>query len=146
MMKQQSPVQTMERRGCPRHASPNGTWQVSVLGESTPRTARVRDLSTSGIGLLFDEEIRVDKMVVVELFNSIRHCWYLKTIRLLYAIPQADGRCLAGGSFLHPLSAQDCGEVLLDPLRESRSLFEEEAIPAPASAHLVPPAAFSPQI
>ncbi len=88
--------------------------QASVLGGATPRTAKIRDLSASGIGLLFEGEIDVDKMAVVQMFNPIRQCWHSKTIRVLYAIPQPDGRYLTGGSFLQPLTADECREVLLD--------------------------------
>jgi len=146
MMMQKSSASKVERRACPRHACPAGSWQVSVLGGTVPRTARVRDLSTSGIGLLFEDEVNVDKLVVVELFNPIRHCWYLKTIRMLYAVPQPDGRYLTGGSFLHPLTEDDCREVLLDPLRESRSLFQEAAPVSPGPAHIVSRSGFSPQV
>jgi hypothetical protein len=114
MMTQKPSAQLVERRGCPRHTCAAGSWQVSVLGDSTPRTAGVRDLSASGIGLLFEDEVNVDKMVVVELFNPIRHCWYLKTTRVLYAIPQPDGRYLTGASFLHPLTTEECCELLPD--------------------------------
>jgi hypothetical protein len=145
MMMQKTSASLVERRACPRHACPAGSWQVSVLGDSVPRTARVRDLSASGIGLLFEDKVNVDKMVVVELFNPIRHCWYLKTIRMLYSVPQPDGRYLTGGSFLHPLTEDDCREVLLDPLREGRSLFQEEAADRPAPARRAPRNGFTPQ-
>jgi hypothetical protein len=145
MVMQMSSASLVERRARPRHACADGSWQVSVLGGSAPRTARVRDLSTSGIGLLFEDEVNVDKMVVVELFNPIRHCWYLKTIRMLYAVPQPDGRYLIGGSFLHPLTEEDCREVLLDPLRVSGSLSQDEASANPAPAHIVPENNLQPQ-
>lgn len=103
-----------ERRATPRHEAGSMRLQASVLDGATPRTARIRDLSASGIGLLCEGEMDVDKMAVIQLFNPIRQCWHSKTIRVLYAIPQPDGRYLAGGSFLHPLTADECREVLLD--------------------------------
>jgi hypothetical protein len=108
------PAATTERRVTLRHDTRAHALQASVLGDSTPRTARIRDLSASGIGLLFEGEVNVDKLAVVQLFNPIRQCWHSKTIRVLYAIPQPDGRFLTGGSFLHPLTADECREVLLD--------------------------------
>ena len=103
-----------ERRATLRHDTRSLPLQASVLGDSTPRTAKIRDLSASGIGLLFEGAIDVDKLAVVQLFNPIRQCWHSKTIRVLYALPQPDGRYLTGGSFLHPLTADECREVLLD--------------------------------
>lgn len=145
MMMEKPPARVVERRGCPRHSCAGGSWLVAVVGDSVPRAARVRDLSTSGIGLLFEEEVSADKLVVVELFNPIRHCWYLKTLRMLHAVPQSDGRYLTGGAFLHPLTADDCREVLLDPLRESGSLLQDETPASPAPVPILPPHTLPPQ-
>lgn len=114
----------VERRACQRHSCAANHWQLEVAIGKTTWTAQVRDLSTHGLGLLFDIEMQADQLALVEIYNPARRLAVLKAIRLHYAVPQPDGRWLVGVSFLRPLTDKELAEVLAGVRGERRQARE----------------------
>jgi hypothetical protein len=113
-----------ERRAHQRHSCAADHWQLEVVIGKATWTVQVRDLSTHGLGLLFDCEMHVDQLALVEIYNPARRIAILKAIRLHYAVPQADGRCSVGASFLRPMSNQEFEEVLAGVQGERRQALK----------------------
>jgi hypothetical protein len=117
----------VERRACQRHSCEADRWRLEVAIGKAAWTVQVRDLSTHGLGLLFDSEMEADQLALVEIYNPARRLAVLKAIRLHYAVPQADGRCLVGVSFLRPLSNREFEEVLAGVRGERRQVLEVDS-------------------
>jgi len=128
MLLKTSDANSVERRACQRHSCEADHWQLEVASGKATWTAQVRDVSTHGLGLLFDCEMDADQLALVEIYNPARRLAVLKAIRLHYAVPQPDGRCLVGVSFLRPLSNEEFKEVLAGVRGERRQALAENRL------------------
>ena len=120
-------AKSVERRACQRHSCAADHWQLEVAIGKAAWTVQVRDLSTHGLGLLFDSEMDANQLALVEIYNPARRIAILKAIRLHYAVPQPDGRCLVGVSFLRPLTDKEFAEVLAGVRGERRQALEVDS-------------------
>jgi hypothetical protein len=97
--------QTFERRAFVRYSHRFSIlWQLLGMAAKDLTSARVFDLSTTGVGLILDREFPVGKVLILRLPSSTRG-WNSHLVRVKYCRLQADGQFQIGCSFTKPLSA-----------------------------------------
>ncbi len=101
-----------ERRRAPRHVCDPAT-RVAAFFWSEPCSARLRDLSTSGVAILVDAIVAPGDTLTVELHNSANGAWSCKVVRVAHTRPAPGGRWLVGGAFTEPLSNEELRPLLL---------------------------------
>lgn len=103
----------VERRAAVRHyfslSDPNEA--VAVIGDRQWR-ARVRDLSTTGVGLLCTRREEPGTFLAVELQSGDRSLRYTLPVRVVHALAQPNGRYLLGCEFVRALSEEELQSLL----------------------------------
>ena len=102
-----------ERRRAERYAcglQPLISEWGSSVGESS--FARVRDISTTGVGLITPARVRPGRVLVIKLqFEGQRQSRPL-LVRVIHSTQQGDGSWVSGGSFVRGLSEDELGAIL----------------------------------
>jgi PilZ domain len=94
-----------QRRRHPRFPCEPTTFGLVQASPDTPlELAGVRDISQSGVGLLFRRRLNPGRTVVLNLFNARRNFACRLVMRVVYASAQPDGTFRLGGTFTQELS------------------------------------------
>jgi hypothetical protein len=102
-----------ERRGAVRYPCDlTPSWHFSDETEFTSSPAGVRDLSSTGIGLLMKAGIKPGRVLIIHLQSSQGCLSRPVPVRVMHATFQPDGDWLVGCQFLRRLSHQDMLELL----------------------------------
>jgi hypothetical protein len=105
-----------DRRGVPRHAYELQPFCCFASdGEAGSPPARVRDISTTGIGLLLEQPLKPGAVLILRLQVSDGRLSRPLPARVMHSTPQPDGGWLVGCQFVRPLGSQ-----------QLRALLEEE--------------------
>jgi hypothetical protein len=75
-------------------------------------TAKVRDVSTAGIGLILSQPIGVNLIGEVELSNEDQSLTYTLPIRVVHVTDQRNGTWLIGCVFGRPLREEELNALL----------------------------------
>jgi hypothetical protein len=95
-----------QRRRHPRFACEPTTFALVQASPDTPlELAAVRDISQSGVGLLFRRHLQPGRTVLLNLFNARRNFACRLVMRVVYVSPQPDATFRVGGAFTQELSA-----------------------------------------
>jgi hypothetical protein len=101
-----------EKRVAVRAASYQETYcHFATLEKLACRWGKVRDLSRLGISFVFEDHFTPGQLLIVEL-PSKTPATNAVPARVVYALPQKDGACLAGCSFARPLADQEYQALL----------------------------------
>jgi hypothetical protein len=79
----------------------NGIW-----------TARPRDITRRGIGVVLHREVGPRARLVVELFNKVGNFWHRKGLEVVHATPQDDDTWLVGSVFVQEFSEEEMHALL----------------------------------
>ena len=77
-------------------------------------TAQVRDVSTTGIGLLMPCWIRPGQVLVIKLCGAVRGLNRPLLVRVIHSTRQPDGHWLCGGTFVRRLTEVELRRLLQD--------------------------------
>jgi hypothetical protein len=103
-----------DRRAHARYPSPHvkTSWRVYGIraGESWSVTAR--DISLSGVGLIFNFRLKPGSLLVVKLQSCRRAFCRPVMVRVRHVSSQSDGRWLAGCSFVRKLKEEELQNLL----------------------------------
>jgi hypothetical protein len=101
-----------DRRGADRHAcAAQPFWRVVGEGPFEASLGRIRDVSTTGIGLCVQEPLKPGTVFVLILQTPKRLSRPLP-VRVMHATRQEDGDWLVGCQFVRRLSEQDLQALL----------------------------------
>ncbi|MBY0523075.1 MAG: PilZ domain-containing protein [Gemmataceae bacterium] len=75
-------------------------------------TARLRDLSAGGIGMVLPHRVAPGGIVTVELRDRVHHSLRLKLVQVVHVAPHTDDSWLIGSAFTKPLSEEELHAVL----------------------------------
>lgn len=81
------------------------------LGDSFG-TARLRDLSAGGVGLLLPRHVVPGGLLTVELRDRTHNSWRLKLLRVVHAAPQGPGCWKVGSAFTRRLTDAELAALL----------------------------------
>jgi hypothetical protein len=100
-----------ERRAAVRHLS---TWQSSCVEEATPAEwpARVKDISTTGIGLYTERPFEPGTRLGVELQSPDKTLAYTLMTHVMHASLREDEGWLIGCEFARELSEHELQRLL----------------------------------
>jgi hypothetical protein len=98
-----------ERRTQPRHSC---AYDVPYRIDNQFGTARIRDVSIGGIGMILPGAIRPGELLTVELPDPTRNSWRLKLLRVVHAEAQSDGGWRVGSAFTKTLTADELTTIL----------------------------------
>lgn len=104
-----TPKSGPDRRGAVRHECDFET--PFRIGDHFG-TARLRDLSAGGAGLLLPRQVGPGGLVTLELRNRTQNSWLLKLLRVVHATPKSAGQWLVGSAFTQALTAEELAAVL----------------------------------
>lgn len=96
------------RRCCTPQNAPPATAAVGTELWPLP----IRDISSAGLGILFERRLDPGDVVAVELLNRGLNFWHLKLLRIVHVTPYG-GLWLVGSSFLNELTDEEL-EALLE--------------------------------
>jgi hypothetical protein len=104
-----------ERRRAERRACPHAP-QLQLVPEASfqPLKGRVKDVSTTGIGLLCDEPFAVGIALALQWPVAADQSMTVLA-RVVHATPQSDGSVLVGCQFANPLTADELSAVTGGP-------------------------------
>lgn len=95
----------VERRAALRYPiGKKALWNVTLFLGGSATEARVRDISTTGIGLLMPEPIETGTRITVELTNKSRLFSCSRIVRVVYVDTISDGQYFIGCEFSTPLT------------------------------------------
>jgi hypothetical protein len=101
-----------DRRGADRYeCGGQPFWRVVGAGTVDPSPGRVRDVSTTGIGLYVQQPLKPGTVFVLTLQTSHRLSRPLP-VRVMHSTRQPDGDWLVGCQFVRRLSEQDLQALL----------------------------------
>jgi hypothetical protein len=70
-------------------------------------TATVRDLSLTGVGLVFAQQVQPGQIIAIELPVQEPDGWRLKLFKVAHATSPDGKTWIAGGPFVHPLTEEE---------------------------------------
>jgi hypothetical protein len=100
----------IERRRSERH--PCDLQPVCSEWGSGELTARLRDISTDGVGLVTPVRIRPGKVLVLKLQKPSGGLSRPILVRVIHSSPQPDGAWWSGGVFVRRLSTTELASLL----------------------------------
>ncbi len=96
--------QTFERRAFIRYSQRFSIlWQLLGMEPRDLISAKVFDLSTTGVGLVLDRAFPAGRVLMLRLPTSSQG-WSSHLVRVKHCSPRADGSFQIGCSFVKPLS------------------------------------------
>jgi hypothetical protein len=104
-----------DRRRAERYAcelQPFVTEWGSGTGESS--TARVRNISTTGLALVTPARVRPGRVLVIKLMRQAEGLSRPLLLRVIHSTQQPDGSWLSGGAFVRHLSEGELEAILRD--------------------------------
>lgn len=108
-----SPKIKTERRESPRYpvnADTSCPFVLPVLEDYGP--ARIKDISTDGIGLLVQQKMEPGLLIAVGLMNSTQNFCRTQLVQIVHCTPMG-GLYHVGGTFLTPLSYEELRTYLM---------------------------------
>lgn len=98
----------LERRAAVRHLVGRQTrCRLITLVERAPLPATIRDLSTAGVGLVFERPLQPGTFLTVGATDEHR-----LPVRVVFSRKMESGEWLVGCSLLQPLTPEELGELL----------------------------------
>jgi hypothetical protein len=94
------------------HCGPATAGRLVMQGESAARRTWILNLSTTGVGLLLDEPLEADTLLVIHLKSATTGATFQLPARVVHATVQPSGDWLVGCELAEKLSQDDL-EVLL---------------------------------
>lgn len=85
---------------------------LSPVLEDFP-TARIKNISNDGIGLIVSEKLSAGLLVALSLGNSARGFSKTLLVRITHVTPQTGGTFLVGGKFEQPLTYEDLRSMVM---------------------------------
>jgi hypothetical protein len=111
---------THERRSSSRRSCDlSVSWHPLTVSGQQALPARVRDISTGGIGLEVDQPIETPRTFCVRLKDSASGSTLTKVVRLKHVQPENGGRRRAGAAFVKKLTAEELRWLLEIPVAAS---------------------------
>jgi len=108
---QEDPSET-ERRAWVRYQNRlDMRWQVFGQGEQTMWPARVEDVSSTGIGMVFNRAVPAGTLLTVRLATTATG-WRSYLVRVKHSKPCGVNRFHVGCAFVRPLSTDELGSLL----------------------------------
>ena len=111
-----SPTTTDKGPGIDRRAAVRHFVRPDVTACAPQRTrqwkAIIRDLSTTGIGLILNQSFDAGTELAVELFSPDMALAYTMLTQVAHSLPQANGSCLVGCRFVRELSEEELQNLL----------------------------------
>ena len=105
--------QWIKRRAEPRYqCGPATPGRVVDKRGANPRRVWVLNLSASGAGLLVNEPIEPEALIVLHLRSSTRDRFYELPARVVHSTAQVNGDWLVGCEFANKLEADDMEAIL----------------------------------
>jgi hypothetical protein len=98
-----------ERRAQPRRSC---AYDVPYRIDNRFGTARIRDVSIGGIGMILPGAVRPGELLTVELPDPTRNSWRLKLLRVVHAKARSAGGWLVGSAFTKLLAAHELTSIL----------------------------------
>jgi hypothetical protein len=88
------------------------TCELTSYGVSERWTAKVRDISAEGLGLVLDHAFESGTILEVDLASRDGALAYTVVARVSHSRPLADGQWLAGCSFVGKVSDDELRDIL----------------------------------
>jgi len=113
-MPSRTPIPVARTAGADRRALVRHPCECEVPFRSGDRcgTARVRDLSAGGIGMVLPHKVAPGGLLTVELRDNQRQSWRMKLVQVVHATPERDERWLIGTAFTKQLTHEELHAVL----------------------------------
>jgi hypothetical protein len=104
----------LDRRAQPRYPVNNDTTCpfVMPLGDELG-PAKVRDISTEGVGLLMASPLEPGTLLVIALNNAARNFCCTQLVQVVHASQVVGGMYLVGCVFLNPLTYEELRAYLM---------------------------------
>ncbi len=97
-----------ERRATPRYpvnADTSCPFIMPLADDFGP--ARIREISTEGIGLLTSRAIEPGTLLVIGLKNAAHNFYRTQVVQVVHATRAVGGMYIIGGTFLNPLTYEE---------------------------------------
>src|SRR5437773_9359202 len=103
-----------DRRQAERFPVTSGTSCefAAPLGEDLGPT-RIKNVSTSGIGLLVSRPVQPGSMLTVAVLNKSKGFNKILLVQVAHVTPGAGGTYLVGGTFVTPLTYQELTSLVM---------------------------------
>jgi hypothetical protein len=107
---------SQEKRGAERfdvRPDVSCTFASPVLEDFGP--VKIKNVSTSGVGLLLSEPVETDMLLVVTLANTAKKFTKNALVRVVHVTftPQSGGDYLVGGTFDTPLTYEELTKLVM---------------------------------
>jgi hypothetical protein len=94
------------------HCGPATSGRLVREGESQPRRAWILNLSLSGVGLLLEEPLEAETLIVIHIKSGTTGARFELPARVVHATVQASGEWLVGCELAEKLSQDDLEALL----------------------------------